>query len=169
MKELKIYEIRELTELKIEEIIEAEYNGDEEKSEQLSIELDELLGKFDHKGGNFILYLKNLTRTINAVEEEIKELQSIVKTMKNKKIGGTEFLGKQMRLLGRLKIEYNGHTARFQKSPQAVEVLDESQIPDEYKVVKVSVSKALIHKNFKETGEILPGTDIVQGEHLRIR
>ena len=169
MKELKIYELRELCELKIEEIVEAEYNEDEEKAEQLSTELDKLLGSFDHKGGNFILYLKNLTRTINAVEEEIKELQGMVKTMKNKKKGGTEFLGKQLRLLGRTKIEYNGHTARFQKSPQAVVVLDESQIPDEYKVIKVSVSKTLIHKNFKETGEILPGTDIVQGEHLRIQ
>lgn len=166
---LKLYEIREECELKIDELLEAEHEGNKEKAEQCNKELDILMGGFDKKVGNCILYYLNLKRTVRAVEEEIKELQSIVKPMKNKMEDTAAYVSDQMKLLGRKKVMFGGHSAGFQKSPQSVQVFDESQVPEEYLNVKVTVNKKLIQEQHKETGELVPGTDMVQGEHLRIR
>lgn len=169
MEELHLYEIQEEAQDKIEEIIQAELEDDTEKTEALDKELDDILNRFDKKVGNCILYYKNLRRTLEAVQAERKELQAIERTLTNK-IEGTEiYVSNQMRLLRRKKVEYNGHTAQFRKSPQAVEILDENDVPDEFKVIKAKVSKELIKKHHKETGEILPGTDMVQREHIRLR
>ena len=169
LKELKLYEIREETEDKIDELLTAQAEGDEAKTESLSTELDILMETFDAKAGNVIKYYKNLRRTAKAVREEAKELSAIAKTMENKCDDAAEYLEKQMKLLGRTRIQHGAHSARFQKSPMAVEILDESEIPDEYKKIEVKVNRQAIHKNYKENGEILPGTDMVQGEHLRIQ
>jgi hypothetical protein len=54
------------------------------------------------------------------------------------------------------------------KSPPAVEVLDEEQIPDAFKRVVQSLDKSLLRTALM-TGEVVPGARLVRGSHLSIR
>lgn len=73
-----------------------------------------------------------------------------------------------------------------QRNPDAVEVVDPSAVPDEYKratlvlplsevpehlvsLATVEVMKSAILKALREDGVLVDGVNIVQGEHVRVR
>lgn len=59
---------------------------------------------------------------------------------------------------------------RIQKNPPRVEVLDAKAIPEQYRIPQPdAIDKAAIMKWYKETGEILPGVDVVQGSGVRFK
>ena len=73
---------------------------------------------------------------------------------------------------GFTKIETQLGALSIAKNPLSVKIYDEAQIPDEYKtkVVTVKVDKTAIKKALKETGEIIPGTKIIDNKtSLRIK
>ena len=74
-----------------------------------------------------------------------------------------DYVKDNMQALGIEKIETPIGTLRVQKNPISVEITDEQLVPDEYKKEKITISvdKTAIKNNFKETGEIIPGTKIV--------
>ena len=77
-----------------------------------------------------------------------------------------------MDLLGLEKISTDLGVISIAKSPISVEILDEQQIPDEYKevVTTIKVDKKKIADNFKETGEIIDGVNIITNNtNLRIK
>jgi len=57
-----------------------------------------------------------------------------------------------------------------QASPKALNVFDESKIPDDFKheVVTIQTDKAMI-KSLIIAGTPVAGCEVVQGEHLRIK
>ena len=58
------------------------------------------------------------------------------------------------------------------KNPISVEIVNEDEIPSEYKqeVVTTKVDKKAIADNFRDTGEIIPGVNInTQNTSLRIK
>lgn len=73
---------------------------------------------------------------------------------------------------GFTKIETQLGALSIAKNPISVEIYDEAQIPDEYKtkVIEIKVDKTAIKKTLKETGEIIPGTRIIDNKtSLRIK
>ena len=73
---------------------------------------------------------------------------------------------------GFTKIETGLGTLSIAKSPASVEITNEDEIPNEFKqeVVTVKVDKTKIKNNFKETGEIPAGVNIITtNTNLRIK
>ena len=70
------------------------------------------------------------------------------------------------------KIDTGLGSLAIAKNPMSLEIENEDEIPIEFKqeIVTTKIDKTAIKKHFKETGEIIPGTIIVDDKtSLRIK
>ena len=143
-------------------ITEEEYN---QLGEELAIQLQE-------KGSNIIGYTKNIEITINAMKEEEKRIADNRKTLESKLDKFKQYVKDNMEKLGITKMDTELGTLSIAKNPLSVEVENEEEIPSEYKleVVTTKIDKTAIKNHFKETGEVVAGTKIVDDKtSLRIK
>ncbi len=143
-------------------ITEEEYN---ELGEELAVQLQE-------KGSNIIGYTKNIELTINAMKEEEKRIAENRKSLESKLDKFKQYVKENMERLGITKIETGLGTLSIAKSPASVEIINEEAIPSEFKqeIVTVKIDKTKIKNNFKETGEIPEGVNIITtNTSLRIK
>lgn len=143
-------------------ITEEEYN---QLGEELAIQLQQ-------KGSNIIGYTKNIELTINAMKEEEDRMASNRKVLENKLARFKQYVKECMENNGITKIETGLGTLSIAKSPASVEIINEEAIPSEFKqeIVTVKIDKTKIKNNFKETGEIPDGVNIVTtNTSLRIK
>lgn len=167
MSNLSLYNItNKFTELmsKAEEgeLTEEEYNT---LGEELAIELQ-------NKSGNIIGYSQNEEALIEAIDIQIKRLQELKKTKKNNLDRFYQYVKDNMNRLRLTKIETELGTISIVKNPISVEIKDEEAIPEKYKnvIVTTNIDKTAIKNHFKETGEIVAGTKIVNDKtSLRIK
>ena len=144
------------------ELSEEEY---EKLGEELAIELQ-------NKSSNIIGYIQNIESFINAVKDEEVRLEEMKKTAEKKLSKFKEYVKENMERLELTDIPTSLGNLKITKNPMSVEIDNEEKIPDEFKKVemKVKVDKAAIKKYFKETGEIVPGTKIINNKtSLRIK
>ena len=149
-------------------LMENEEISDEDKKK---IE-DELVILLQQKSQNIIGYTKNIELTINAMKEEEKRIADNRKILENKMARFKEYVKECMENNGFTKIETGLGTLSIAKSPASVEIINEDEIPSEFKqeVVTVKIDKTKIKNNFKETGEIPAGVNIVTtNTNLRIK
>lgn len=164
MSNLKLYEITN----GFMDLNEKEELSEEERQE-IGMQLADAL---QTKSNNIIAYYQDQNTLLNAIDEEIKRLQEYKKITKNKIDRYKEYVKSNMDLLGLEKISTDLGVISIAKSPISVEILDEQQIPDEYKevVTTIKVDKKKIADNFKETGEIIDGVNIITNNtNLRIK
>ena len=143
-------------------ITEEEYN---QLGEELAIQLQE-------KGSNIIGYTKNIELTINAMKEEEKRIADSRKSLESKLDKFKQYVKDNMEKLGITKMDTELGTLSIAKNPLSVEVENEEEIPSEYKleVVTTKIDKTAIKNHFKETGEVVAGTKIVDDKtSLRIK
>ncbi len=141
----------------------------QEEKEKIQEELTVLL---QQKSQNIIGYTKNIELTISAMKEEEKRISDNRKSLENKLINFKKYVKECMERNGITKIETALGTLSITKSPTSVEVVNEDEIPSEFKqeVVTVKIDKTKIKNYFKETGEIPEGTNIVTSNtSLRIK
>lgn len=155
MKELTLYNITN----KIVDLMNKEELTEEEQvdlSNELTLELQK-------KSSNIIGYTKNIELTINAMKEEEKRISDLRKQYENKLDRFKTYVKDNMNMLGIDKIETELGTLTVARNPISVEILNQEEIPEEYKKEKttISVDKTAIKKHFKETGEIVDGTTII--------
>lgn len=144
------------------ELSEEEY---EKLGEELAIELQ-------NKSSNIIGYIQNIESFINAVKDEEVRLEEMKKTAEKKLSKFKEYVKENMERLELTDIPTSLGNLKITKNPMSVEIDNEEKIPGEFKKVemKVKVDKAAIKKYFKETGEIVPGTKIINNKtSLRIK
>lgn len=147
------------------------------ENEEISVEdkkkiEDELVVLLQQKSQNIIGYTKNIELTINAMKEEEKRIADNRKILENKMARFKEYVKECMENNGFTKIETGLGTLSIAKSPASVEIINEDEIPSEFKqeVVTVKIDKTKIKNNFKETGEIPAGVNIVTtNTNLRIK
>lgn len=133
---------------------------------------DELVVLLQQKSQNIIGYTKNIELTINAMKEEEKRIADNRKLLENKMARFKDYVKECMEKNGITKIETELGTLSIAKSPASVEIINEDEIPSEFKqeVVTVKIDKTKIKNNFKETGEIPAGVNIVTtNTNLRIK
>lgn len=133
---------------------------------------DELIILLQQKSQNIIGYTKNIELTINAMKEEEKRIADNRKALENKISKFKEYVKECMENNGFTKIETELGTISIAKSPASVEIINEDEVPSEFKqeVVTVKIDKTKIKNNFKETGEIPAGVNIVTtNTNLRIK
>lgn len=164
MNNLRLYEITNA----FPKIMENEEMTEEDKK-KVEEELTLLL---QQKSQNIIGYTKNIELTINAMKEEEDRIATNRKMLENKLSRFKDYVKECMENNGFTKIETGLGTLSIAKSPASVEITNEDEIPNEFKqeVVTVKVDKTKIKNNFKETGEIPAGVNIITtNTNLRIK
>lgn len=149
-------------------LMESEEITQEEK-EKIQEELTVLL---QQKSQNIIGYTKNIELTISAMKEEEKRISDNRKSLENKLINFKKYVKECMEKNNITKIETALGTLSITKSPTSVEIVNEDEIPNEFKqeVVTVKIDKTKIKNYFKETGEIPEGTNVITSNtSLRIK
>ena len=141
----------------------------EEDKRKIEEELTMLL---QQKSQNIIGYTKNIELTINVMKEEEDRISSDRKVLENKLIRFKQYVKECMENNGITKIETGLGTLSIAKSPISVEVVNEDAVPSEFKqeVITTKIDKTKIKNNFKETGEIPQGINIITtNTNLRIK
>ena len=144
------------------ELTEEEYN---QLGEELTIQLQQ-------KGSNIIGYTKNIELTINAMKEEEKRIAENRKSLESKLDKFKQYVKENMERLGITKMDTELGTLSIAKSPTSVEIINEDEVPSEFKqeIITVKIDKTKIKNNFKETGEIPTGVNIITtNTNLRIK
>lgn len=141
----------------------------EEDKKKIEEELTVLL---QQKSQSIIGYTKNIELTISAMKEEEKRIAEDRKILENKMARFKDYVKECMERNGITKIETGLGTLSIAKSPVSVEIMNEDKVPSEFKqeVVTVKIDKTKIKNNFKETGEIPTGVNIITSNtNLRIK
>ena len=141
----------------------------EEDKEKVQEELTLLL---QQKSQNIIGYTRNIELTIDAMKNEEKRISEQRKTLENKLTRFKEYVKECMEKGGFTKVETELGSLTIAKNPVSVEIVNEDEIPLEFKqeVVTVKIDKTAIKNYFKETGEIPVGVNInTQNTSLRIK
>lgn len=144
------------------ELTEEEYN---QLGEELAIELQ-------NKGTNIVGYALNEESLIDAIDIQIKRLQEFKKLKQNNLDRFKEYVKDNMERLGITKMDTELGILSIAKNPMSVEIVNEDEIPKEFKqeIVTEMIDKTAIKKHFKETGEMIPGTNIIDDKtSLRIK
>ena len=164
MNNLKLYEITNAFPM----IIEQEEMSDEEKK-KLEEELTVLL---QQKSQSIIGYIRNLELTVEAMKEEEKRLSERRKQLEKQEQKIKEYTKECMEKAGIDRVETALGTLSVFHNPISVEIKDMNLIPDEFKekVVTVKVNKIAIKSHLKNTGEIIPGVEIIDNAtSLRVK
>lgn len=164
MNNLSLYEITNA----FPALMENEEMTEEDKN-KVKKELTLLL---QQKSQNIIGYARNIELTIEAMKNEEKRISEKRKMLENRVIKFKEYVKECMEKNGITKIETGLGNLTIAKNPISVEIVNEEEIPSEYKteIVAVKVDKTKIKNNFKETGEIPNGVNIVTNNtSLRIK
>ena len=164
MNNLSLYEITNAFPI----LMENEEMTEEDKN-KVKEELTLLL---QQKSQNIIGYARNIELTIEAMKNEEKRISEKRKMLENRVRKFKEYVKECMEKNGITKIETGLGNLTIAKNPISVEVVNEEEIPSEYKteIVAVKVDKTKIKNNFKETGEIPNGVNILTNNtSLRIK
>lgn len=141
----------------------------QEVMEELAISRE----NFQHKAEGYTRLILKWESEIDAASAEIKRIQAIKKTKENSLVRLKEMLLHALQIFG--QEDKTGmkryETALFKLSTrrsQAVEVVDEEQVPEGFWVVKKEVSKAAISNALKE-GEEVPGAFLKENYSLQVK
>lgn len=163
-KELSLYEITGA----FPKLMAQEEMSEEDKN-KVEEELTTLLQK---KSNAVIAYSKNIELTIKAMKEEESRISTNRKALENRLEQFKKYVKECMQSNGINKIETDLGTLSIAKSPISVEIVNEEEIPDEYKEVifTTKVDKKKIADAFKSTGELVEGVEIhTDNTNLRIK
>lgn len=124
------------------------------------------------KSNSVIAYSKNIELAIKAMKEEETRISTNRKTLENRLEQFKKYVKECMEGNGINKIETDLGTLSIARSPMSIEIVNEEEIPDEYKEVifTTKVDKKKIAEAFKSTGELIEGVEIHTGNtNLRIK
>lgn len=144
------------------ELTEEEYN---ELGNELALELQ-------NKSSNIIGYIKNSESLLEAMKTEEKRLADIRKQGEKKLDKFYQYVKENMERLGLEEIPTELGKLKITKNPMSIEIENEDEIPSEFKkeVTTTQVDKTAIKNHFKNTGEIVPGTRVVNNKtNLKIK
>ena len=129
----------------------------------------ELKLQLQTKGAGIIKSFKNSEAMLNGVDEEIKRLQALKKSISNQINSRKEYIVRNMEMMGITKIETELGNLSLRKS-KSVNIYDESLIDKKFIEIetKEKISKTEIKKAI-EAGENVQGANIVEKNSLNIR
>lgn len=138
-------------------------------AEGLEETLQSIEGALEEKLESYAMVIRNIESDVDGLKGEEKRLADRRKTMENGIKRMKETMHYAMSSTGETKVKGEKFTFTIQKNPPSLKVLDESVIPKEFFVVVApSLDKKAIMEQLKAGNEVT-GTQIQQGESLRIR
>ena len=120
---------------------------------------------FEEKAQNMVSISKNITATVESLDQEIKRLQAKKTTILNKDSWFKEQLRTNMEATGINKISCPLFTITLSKAREMVEILDEMELPDDCIEIenKIKPNKVKILSLLK-SGEEVPGARITESK-----
>lgn len=158
--------------LKLQQMVER-WEEQEEWEGKVEIDFVKLFNQiqddFSAKLSNCVKYLINQESKADALDTEIKRLQSLKKSYQNKADSMKNNIDTILRLQWIDKIETDIAKLSYRASEWVV-VTDASLIPDDYKITKTetNISISLIKDAIKK-GKEVPGAIIEQRQNLQIK
>lgn len=122
--------------------------------------------EYETKVENYIKVMKNIDADVEARKAEIKRLTELNKADEKKKDHLKDTLLASMNMTGHERVDTPLFKVSFRKS-QAVEV-DETVLPEAYKVATWKPDKKLLKEDLKNGLEII-GASLVERKNLSIR
>ena len=159
-----LYELTsDLRELQDIDFTEAE----ESQIEQIK---DIIKAQIDSKGTGIIAVIRNEESDIEALKAEIKRLQDLKKSKENRIENLKKYTKECLEDANIKKVSTSLGNMTVRKNPPAVDVLDESLIPNEYKkeVVEIKLDKKAILADLKE-GVVVEGAVLKNSTSLMIK
>jgi len=149
------------------QVLEMEPESEDEFGAMMNA-LDELQGELTEKADNIVKYIRNLTAEADALKAEEAALYKKRKAAENKAERLKAYISAQMTLCGLRELRAGLFKLRFQQTPPAISIIDESAVPEKFHRVKVEIDKLAIRDALK-AGEEVPGIEVQRGEALVIR
>ena len=140
-----------------------------DNQEELNSYLDVLNVELEEKAKNIFMLIKNIEAPVVAIDEEIKRLTEMKRSYQTKANNLVNYISYTMQKNGIDEVKCDIVRFFFRKS-EALEITDESLIPEEYiktKEVK-TVDKNAIKKDIKE-GKEINGAYIKVNKNLQIK
>lgn len=164
---MKLYELAQDFNKLFELIDTEEFDLDTLEDTIQSIE-----GNVEVKIENTARMIKNWEAQAAAMEAEEKRLKESKRALENRISRVKDYVLENLALMGKDKVTTSIGNVCRQKNPPSIDVYDMRVVPDDYIIippVEPKVDKKSIMEHFKVTGELVPGTRVLQGYHLRIR
>jgi len=142
------------------------------ETDQQSIldELNRIEGELTYKSEQIAKMILSLESNIACCDDEIKRLSSKKKAYENKVEWLKSYLLQSLKDAQMDKIKGEVCNIAIRQNPISIRILSQSEIPPEFLVQHApTVDKVAITQHFKETGEIVSGTEIVRTERVDIR
>ena len=127
-------------------------------------EMESTKGLLRDKVDSICRLLANANADLTAYDAEIKRLQSRSKVLNAKKERLRSWVRTSMDLLDVKSIKTDLFSVTISPGKPSVKVLDIDKIPDEFAKVTRTAKKKDILKAYKDDGEVVPGTKVVDGE-----
>lgn len=136
---------------------------DGESEEEKKQALDTLAEMIKNKSAEVIGLEKNMEYAIKAMKEEEDRMKENRRLLENKLERYKNYIHSCMNILETTKIETPRGSITIATNPVSIEIVDEDKIPNKYKkqVVETKIDKAMIARDFKNTGEIIEGVNYV--------
>lgn len=139
-------------------------------AEVINDTLESLGGELEDKAVNVAKFLRNMEAAAEAIKAAEADMAKRRKTLESRAKWLKDYLKGNMEACGISKIECPYFKIAIQKNPAAINILDESAIPDHFKeqVVTWRINKAAIKETIK-AGKEVSGAELVNGTRLAIR
>jgi hypothetical protein len=107
----------------------------------------------------------------NQLKAELERLKNRAKAAQAKADWLKEYAKRELQNLGLDRLETPTCTLSIVNNPPRCEVLNEKEVPGQFLVVKTtySVDKVAIKRWAEQTGEVVPGVEIVRDSRLEVR
>lgn len=139
-------------------------------AEVINDTLEALGGELEDKAINVAKFLRNMEAAAEAIKAAEADMAKRRKTLENRAKWLKDYLKGNMEDCGISKIECPYFKIAIQKNPAAVNIMDESAIPGQFKeqVITWKIDKTAIKDAIKAGGTV-PGAELSSGTRLAIR
>lgn len=165
MSALKLYELTDSF-LRIADLID-----ENQPDEALEMALQQIDVAIEEKAEGIAKLVKMLDYDADVYKAEEKRLADRRRAIENKRDRIKEYLKLQMERVGKDKIKLPMATLALQNNPPAVHITDDKAIPAKYITIipeqHVPDKKAILEA--LRAGNEVPGAEVTQGRHLRLR
>lgn len=141
-----------------------------EDADTLRDTLDSLDDAFEAKVESIVKLWRSKVAERDAIKAERYRLEQREKSLDKQADWLKRYVETHMRNMGKSEVKSSLFSIRLQNNPVAVEVLDETIVPEQY--TKLHIERKLDKPAIKaaiESGEEVPGVELRQGQSLHIR
>jgi hypothetical protein len=164
---MKLYQLTDAYHDVLEELSEPSEDGwNEGRYQALLAGLGEA---FDEKVLSIAKVIRSMEADMAAIGMEVERLQGRKRHLAGRVDWLKRYLQAEMEAVGKDKVRGPTLAVFLAKAPASCEITDEAAVPDQFKRTRVEIERAAVLAHFRETGEITPGTAIINDRrYLRI-